>query len=509
MTVRKRYNENKAFEPSQKVQNVNPKENKNFFQNPQNFFTISLMLRISSVLLTQTFFVPDEYWQSTEVAHRQVFGYGYLTWEWKAQIRSYLYPFIFEMYFQLLKMLTVDFYVLVRYGPHIIQAVLTAYYDISLHKLTLKITDNLEIANYSYYLNLMSWFLFYTGSRTLSNVAEMCFSTIGLSFISFGKPSDVNSLVFALLFGGIGCIIRPTCFLIWIPLVFVLLLKKEIHFLNLFKACFIVVPVLLVLLFGIDFYFYGSFTVVHWNFLQFNILENIGEFYGAHSWHWYLSQGLPVVFGVQVLFFIVGVFCSGPKQKTLLWISMFYIFVHSMIVHKEFRFLLPVVPILLCYAGQGFKYLSKYVSQRLLFLLVLLLNVPVALYFGLIHQRGTIDVLHFIRQSNIEDKDVLYLMPCHSTPYYSYLHQNITMRFLTCEPNTEVDYLCESDQFFENPLHWLHREFQPSSLIVAYDRLPKDAKWFLSERNYTIVKTLFHTHLPEGNIGNYINVYSR
>ena len=95
MTVRKRYKENKAAIPPDEVLNVNWKENINFFQNPQNFFTISLILRMFSVIFTQTFFVPDEYWQSTEVAHRQVFGYGYLTWEWKAQIRSYFYPFIF------------------------------------------------------------------------------------------------------------------------------------------------------------------------------------------------------------------------------------------------------------------------------------------------------------------------------------------------------------------------------------------------------------------------------
>ena len=32
---------------------------------------------------TLTYFQPDEYWQSLEVAHRMVYGYGYLTWEWR------------------------------------------------------------------------------------------------------------------------------------------------------------------------------------------------------------------------------------------------------------------------------------------------------------------------------------------------------------------------------------------------------------------------------------------
>jgi GPI mannosyltransferase 3 len=31
-------------------------------------------------------------------------------------------------------------------------------------------------------------------------------------------------------------------------------------------------------------------------------------------------------------------------------------------------------------------------------------------------------------------KSVLFLMPCHSTPYYSTLHYNLPMRFLDCTP---------------------------------------------------------------------------
>lgn len=31
--------------------------------------------RVSSAVFSQTAFVPDEYWQSLEVAHRMVFGY--------------------------------------------------------------------------------------------------------------------------------------------------------------------------------------------------------------------------------------------------------------------------------------------------------------------------------------------------------------------------------------------------------------------------------------------------
>jgi GPI mannosyltransferase 3 len=55
---------------------------------------IAATVRILQALLTRTFFQPDEYFQSLEVAHRAVFGYGQLTWEWSIDqpIRSILFP---------------------------------------------------------------------------------------------------------------------------------------------------------------------------------------------------------------------------------------------------------------------------------------------------------------------------------------------------------------------------------------------------------------------------------
>lgn len=46
-----------------------------------------VVLRLVNALAVWTFFNPDEYWQSLEPAHRLVFGYGHLTWEWAAGLR--------------------------------------------------------------------------------------------------------------------------------------------------------------------------------------------------------------------------------------------------------------------------------------------------------------------------------------------------------------------------------------------------------------------------------------
>lgn len=56
-----------------------------------------LSLRLLLSLCTRTYFQPDEYFQSLEVAHWMWYGYGQVTWEWKEGIRSVVYPGIYAI----------------------------------------------------------------------------------------------------------------------------------------------------------------------------------------------------------------------------------------------------------------------------------------------------------------------------------------------------------------------------------------------------------------------------
>lgn len=45
---------------------------------------LALLVRSLGLLLPHTYFQPDEFWQALEPAHVRVFGYGFLSWEWRA-----------------------------------------------------------------------------------------------------------------------------------------------------------------------------------------------------------------------------------------------------------------------------------------------------------------------------------------------------------------------------------------------------------------------------------------
>lgn len=76
---------------------------------PAQIVAVILVWRILSIFLVQTWYVPDEYWQTLEVAHKQAFGYGALTWEWQKGIRNYLYPSVVALLYSVLKLTSLDY----------------------------------------------------------------------------------------------------------------------------------------------------------------------------------------------------------------------------------------------------------------------------------------------------------------------------------------------------------------------------------------------------------------
>lgn len=99
---------------------------------------------------------------------------------------------------------------------------------------------------------------------------------------------------------------------------------------------------------------------------------------------------------------------------------------------------------------------------------------------------------------------------------FSYLHRNVSMRFLMCEPNLskEKHYIDEADRFYEDALGWLKKEYHikrknPPSHIVYFDRLKTEISEFLTQTGYNHCGTFFHTHCPEGRVGNTVLVSCR
>lgn len=255
------------------------------------------------------------------------------------------------------------------------------------------------------------------------------------------EPRD---LLVSLVLAAAACILRPTNALIWVFLAIDLLRS-----LNLRNNIVVVINVLLVGVLAvttsiiIDSTVYGKITFPAMNFIKFNLIDNIASFYGTHPWYWYLSNALPYIlltYCPQLLLIVRKSLSesddTAQKNKTLIYVCAGTIIVYSLSPHKEFRFLMPIVPLLLILISQSFSLVSSSKIRRLVLFVAITQAIP-AIYFTHIHQRGVIDVMDYLRR-DVNVKSVGFLMPCHSTPFHERLRKpRVVMQFLTCEPPIE------------------------------------------------------------------------
>lgn len=148
--------------------------------------------------------VPDEWWQSTEVAEHVVFGKGELTWEWRDGLRSYTYPLPFIAVFKLFQFLGIDKVApsLLYYAPRLMAATVCFLVDRAAANVAWKYIYPRERAfALTLMLTLASWFTGFVGVRTQSNVVEALMLLWAL---------EVDSFVAFVLCCGLGCALRVT-----------------------------------------------------------------------------------------------------------------------------------------------------------------------------------------------------------------------------------------------------------------------------------------------------------
>ena len=249
-----------------------------------------LLFRIFNAILIRTFFVPDEFWQGPEVAHRMVFGYGYLTWEWIQGLRGWTFPLIFAASYKFLALFGVDTAKFLVVVPRLVQACFASCGDLFQYKLAVKNFGS-QTGRWTLICYLISWFTFYSVTRTLTNSSETILTTIALYYWSFNSNKDDGNrgIIKALSFAALSCIIRPTAAIIWIPLCTMYLFSSSNKSGFIFK-CLLPIGCLAILWsLVVNSWFYGKGTLVELNFVKFNVVNDMGTFYGSHPWHWWVE----------------------------------------------------------------------------------------------------------------------------------------------------------------------------------------------------------------------------
>ncbi|KAF6803507.1 GPI mannosyltransferase 3 [Colletotrichum sojae] len=505
--------------------------------NKPSVFRHLLVIRLLNAWWVLTFFQPDEYFQALEPAWRLAFGEGsgaWITWEWKHQLRSSLHPALFAGVYALVDLVARPLPDAARSwlllaAPKATQAVFAAAGDWYTWQLAVKVYGaDSSVSWFALFMSMFSPFQWYCSTRTFSNSLETTLTIMALNYwpwelLGESKPvkentklaqsilhtsGSLNSLRLSLTLAAIAVLLRPTNILVWATVAVatlarplatrnsvltpktLLLLLREAIFCGLFA---------LSLSLSCDRLYFGHWTFPPYKWLYFNISQSLAVFYGRNDWHYYLSQGLPLLSMAYLPFVLQSLWrppTTASKIRTLTLrtlAAVVYVMIAalSLISHKEVRFIYPLLPILHILAAEPVASFftspaaaptskSPLPKPRLrhsrLLSLGLGLHAALSIFLTCLHQPAPLNVTTFLRRSyartatSSDELFALFLTPCHSTPWRSHLiHPGLRARALTCEPPLHtapgtperLNYRDEADRFYDDPQLFMSTELWP------------------------------------------------
>ncbi len=297
---------------------------------------------------------PDEIFQTAEQAHRIVFGYGFIPWEFNSGARSYFLPLILAIPMKITSVFGFDAGInslLTAKGFMVLIELLGFYYMMKL----------------SYFLSGLSaliltglFYIFLPMSLVFSGrlMGETISATlIVMSFYLFFFSENYRPFIILGLFLGASFLTRYQT-----GLIAVAFLVTQYFHPNKRRLIPAVCLGLVVVIVGggvLDFATWGRFFNSLWVYLDYNLIQGKSESYGIMSPIFYLDHYYQSL-GMSFIFIVVGVFFALKRYGALLIILIPFIGAHQFIGHKELRFLLPVLPMGVVIASVGWNDALKF-----------------------------------------------------------------------------------------------------------------------------------------------------
>lgn len=319
------------------------------------FVCIIILYGIASIF-SNGFHHPDEHFQLIEFAGLKM-GWNSgedLTWEYDSQIRPTIQIYIVMIVFKLCNLLEIhDPFALsfaLRICSLIVYLASTLFFIQSF--------KNTVLEKYRFVWLLMTfffWFLPIINVRFSSEVWSGFFLLTSVAMIQLNRLDKPFLFLIGIVF---GCCFELR-FQMGIPITGILLwllIIKKIEFgdiLVIVGGLFGVI-VLATLL---DSIFYGEFVFAPYNYFKVDLIDNVVNTYGVHPWYYYLlriMEGPTLFIGIPILASTLYLLMFNPKN-VILWAILPYLLIHSLIPHKETRYLFPIVnfiPIIVIWAYQ-------------------------------------------------------------------------------------------------------------------------------------------------------------
>ncbi len=314
---------------------------------------LGLVLLAVALRLVPTVFVPsmnwgDEIFQTTEQAHRLVYGYGLVPWEFQVGMRSWLLPGVIAGLMEIARIFGdgPDYYL-----PVIAVGLgLLASAPVVCCFLWCRRSFGLAGAFVAAFAVAVAPELVYFGARALNEVVAAHLLVIALYLIAPGYPvGDRRRFVGAGVLLGLVCLLR----LQLAPAVAVIALWPASGTWR-WRLPALIGGGLAALAFGaaFDWLTLGYPLASVWRNLYDNVYLGISSDFSVEPWSYYLLGELGVWLAAAP-FVLLFAALGARRMPVLLAAVVAIVAVHSAIEHKEYRFVYPAVVLAMVLAAVG------------------------------------------------------------------------------------------------------------------------------------------------------------
>ena len=454
------------------------------------FFIVALIFFITA-FNSHGFYHADEHYQIIEFAGLKLGTNSTteLAWEYESQIRPALQP---TVCFGILKALNfikiTDPYTqafLLRMLTAILALIVIGYFV----KQSKDQFENEKTKKAYFLLSFLLWFIPLISVRFSSETWSGLLFLLSLGIFLNSEKSLKKPLLIGVVLGFSFLFRFQTVFLIFGFILWLLIIKKQFRFILKVGIGFLTV---LLIGFLIDSWFYNKWVFTPWNYFYVNIIEGAASGFGVSPWYYYLEKLItfPTYFiGIPMAIAFITHIIKSPKN-IFLWCIIPFFIIHSIIPHKEERFLFPIVflfPIILITAYQILlnSINSKIIANVFKYVLVVLFVAVNS--FGLIAMSiksagiGRMEITKYIHDK-YRGKHINLIFCPYANPYNPW--QSLPVKFYLEKNMTEVmiNNLCELNDS-------LYKANAENLLVIKrVDLENTECKAVVAHNNFVLIK---------------------
>ncbi len=291
---------------------------------------------------------PDEIYQSLEPAHRLVFGYGLIAWEFVQGARTWALPGLLAGLLKLCVWFRASeprqyLYVVRLFFSAV--GVATAYASYRLARAYRAST--IAAASGAAIFALVAPAIYF-GPRAMSETASALPIALGLLLALAPQSSRASNALGASLLGA-AVLLRLQNGIFCLALLGILAARRNWRLLS---EAAVVLGIWAALFGALDKLTWGDWFHSVAVYLRANVLEHKSEVWGTSPAGYYLQVLWRSMAAPSLCIAVLGAI-AGARAPGLLLAAVAFLLIHSLVPHKELRFILPALPVLCALAGIG------------------------------------------------------------------------------------------------------------------------------------------------------------